>query len=66
MIALNMCAPLTYPMRFTKVIEKSCRLALKKAPLLNVSVQRGSLKITHTAHAIIHIRFALNEADGAL
>lgn len=21
---LNMCAPLTYPMRFAKVVEKSC------------------------------------------
>lgn len=40
--------------------------APKKAPLLNVSVQTGSLKLTHTAHAIIHIKFALNEADGAL
>ena len=40
--------------------------APKKAPLLNVSVQTGSLKLTHTAHAIIHIKFALNEAGGAL
>ena len=46
---LNMCAPLTYPMRFAKVVEKSCRLALKKAPLLNVAVQTGSLKNTMLA-----------------
>ena len=52
---LNMCAPLTYPMRFAKVVEKSCATALKKAPLPNVTVQTGSLKLTHTAHAIIHI-----------
>ena len=32
MIALTMCAPLAYPMRFAKVVGKSCGLALKKAP----------------------------------
>lgn len=26
---LNMCAPLTYPMRFAKVVEKSCELVQK-------------------------------------
>lgn len=45
---------------------KKLRVGAKKAPLLNVAVQTGSLKISHIVHAIAHILLAFNEADGAL